>query len=625
MTGGSGQGGAGLGSVAAVAAGSRGRNAAPQVADTKRRTAPHHPHTPPLTSLAPLPNRSSEFAFVGANVWGLVEAVAGVPWAVPSADGRWEEYGRSTEERGLAYLDWLMDTARANDLAVLRLFAHGTEGSFRLQGPLPGRYDERALIALDNIVAGASRRGIRLILSLTDNWKWPEGKGEYAAWAGRADDPDAFFTDDAAKQLYRNHVRFLLGRRSTVTGVELGRDPAIFAFNLMNEMRSEGAWATGSRGDPTRARREVDAWVGEMSEFLTRSRDEGGAGARQLVLTGGEGFYDESSSHGLPGRGPLPLLGGGLDWSHGGVDDRRSLTGTWALRTGQSFLDNSSHASIGAASIHAWPDNWAAPGQRAETDFIPRWTRAHAADSASLLGKPLVLEEFGKIEGADSDAERARYRDPFFRAAFAEIERGILGNDGQLGTDDDSALRGALIWELDGHTGSHPGVYGVHPEHVAFRSITRDAAYNVSRAVEAARGRRVADCAQVWSKGGGGLPQTFSSLGTTHMMASSAALLPPPAPDAGRAAAFEADRAAPVAAAALCQAAQAGDGWMRWDPMSGRPPPPASLARLAEGGAEPIAADDACAAGRSSCFRVCCPDAGVDRARAQGLDDNVEL
>ena len=51
---------------------------------------------------------------------------------------------------------------------------------------------------------------------------------------------------------------------------------------------------------------------------------------------------------------------------------------------------------IDYASVHLWPDNWG----RVDMDFGRAFLAAHINNTA-LLGKPLVMEEFGKAVGAD--------------------------------------------------------------------------------------------------------------------------------------------------------------------------------------------------------------------------------
>ncbi len=71
----------------------------------------------------------------------------------------------------------------------------------------------------------------------------------------------------------------------------------------------------------------------------------------------------------------------------------------WPLQTGQDFLPNHVVDGIDFASIHMWPDNWG----RTDQAFGRAWLDAHLKD-AWYLGKPVVIEEFGKAIGARSES-----------------------------------------------------------------------------------------------------------------------------------------------------------------------------------------------------------------------------
>ena len=48
-----------------------------------------------------------------------------------------------------------------------------------------------------------------------------------------------FFKEEACKQLYKDHVKFMVNRVNSYTGVPYRRDPTILAWNLINEPRCE--------------------------------------------------------------------------------------------------------------------------------------------------------------------------------------------------------------------------------------------------------------------------------------------------------------------------------------------------------------------------------------------------
>lgn len=106
----------------------------------------------------------------------------------------------------------------------------------------------------------------------------------------------------------------------------------------------------------------VQAWIEEMSAHL-KSLDP-----NHMVTIGEEGFY-----------GP------------GSVSESVNPGTGWATITGQNFTANHAPKSIDFAGIHLWPDNW----EIWDPEFLDSWIQQHLKD-ATGLGKPLLVEEFGK-------------------------------------------------------------------------------------------------------------------------------------------------------------------------------------------------------------------------------------
>ena len=63
------------------------------------------------------------------------------------------------------------------------------------------------------MISEAGKSGIRLILSLANNWKEFGGKNQYVEWAkGRGqhvNNEDDFFTNSLVKQFYKNHIKVI--------------------------------------------------------------------------------------------------------------------------------------------------------------------------------------------------------------------------------------------------------------------------------------------------------------------------------------------------------------------------------------------------------------------------------
>ena len=64
---------------------------------------------------------------------------------------------------------------------------------------------------LDFVVSEAGKYGIRLILSLVNNWKEFGGKNQYVQWAKERGQnvktEDDFFTHPVVKQYYKDHIK----------------------------------------------------------------------------------------------------------------------------------------------------------------------------------------------------------------------------------------------------------------------------------------------------------------------------------------------------------------------------------------------------------------------------------
>jgi hypothetical protein len=119
---------------------------------------------------------------------------------------------------------------------------------------------------LDRVIAAAGRAGVRLIITLGNNWSDYGGVPRYLRWLGQKDEgngasygaTDRFYSDPRAWAAYRAHIERLLKRANQVTGVPYRDDPTIMAWELMNE--STVFTAAGGT-----ARKE---WVTQMARLI---------------------------------------------------------------------------------------------------------------------------------------------------------------------------------------------------------------------------------------------------------------------------------------------------------------------------------------------------------------------
>ncbi|WOK95205.1 hypothetical protein Cni_G03912 [Canna indica] len=301
--------------------------------------------------------------------------------------------------------------ASSHGLRLVRTWAF-KDGGFRPLQSSPGVYNEDMFQGLDYVISEAKKHGVYLILSLVNNFNSFGGKRQYIQWA--IDDghflssDDDFFRDAVVKSFYKNHVKTILTRMNTITGVAYKDEPAIFAWELINEPRC-GSDLSGST---------LRAWIEEMAGYV-KSID-----SNHLLEVGHEGFYGVT----LPERKQVNL----------------------GYEMGTDFIGDNLVQGIDFATIHAYPDQWM-PGSTNHTQmaFLRAWLRSHFEDADAILGKPLLITEFGKssklsscvANGAVDDEanclmdERAALYEAVYNAIYASARGG-------------GACKGGLFWQL---------------------------------------------------------------------------------------------------------------------------------------------------------------------------------
>lgn len=269
--------------------------------------------------------------------------------------------------------------ASAHSLTLARTWAFSDGGSKALQYS-PGVYNEQMFRGLDFVISEARRYGIKLILSLVNNYQSFGGKKQYVDWARSqgqwlASDDD-FFTNPVVRGMYKNHVKTVLTRRNTFTGIAYKDDPTIFAWELMNEPRSND-----------KSGRSIQAWITEMAAFV-KSID-----SNHLLEAGLEGFFGPSSQR---------------------------LQSNPGFQVGTDFISNNQIPGIDFATLHSYPDQWlSSSSDQSQLAFLNGWLDVHISDARNILRKPLLLTEFGKSR---KDSGFSDYqRDAFFNTIYTKI------------------------------------------------------------------------------------------------------------------------------------------------------------------------------------------------------------
>jgi mannan endo-1,4-beta-mannosidase len=129
----------------------------------------------------------------------------------------------------------------------------------------PTDFIESSFALLDTVLAEAKKAGVRVILTLSNNWKDYGGAPMYLHWAGLSSEGlglEEFYRNEKTRAFFRAHLLQVLARKNSLTGVRYVDDPTIFSWELMNE-------STVLTAEGQKARM---AWIAEMAQLI-KARD----------------------------------------------------------------------------------------------------------------------------------------------------------------------------------------------------------------------------------------------------------------------------------------------------------------------------------------------------------------
>jgi len=327
------------------------------------------------------------YSFVGANIWY---------GAYLGADAAYGDRARLGRE---------LDRLQALGITNLRILAGAEEGPLA-HSVKPGfrtkdAWNEPLLRGLDYCLAEVAQRGLRAVLYLTNFWEWSGGMGSYLwyatgtyldngdpahPWPEFPDHNADFYASPPAVEMFREHVRRVVGRTNSVSGVEYADDPAIMSWQLCNEPRPGGSDEKIAATLPA-----YYAWIADSARLI-RALDR-----NHLVSLGHEGT----------------IAAGGRD---------------------EVVIE--AHAEIDYVTAHIWPLNWGwvdgkdlAGTWQAGAAKVAEYLAAHERIAASL-DKPLVLEEFGfprdgeRYDPSAPTTFRERYYAMIYGAVESSVARG---------------------------------------------------------------------------------------------------------------------------------------------------------------------------------------------------------
>ena len=340
------------------------------------------------------------YYYIGTNYWyGAILGSTG-------------EFGN--RERLLKELD-IMKEHGIDNLRILA-GAEGPDGEPRRVTPAlqlePGKYNNELLDGLDFLIFEMSKRGMTAILYLNNSWEWSGGFAQYLNWNGYGDIPyptwqghtwpefmgfaSQFHKCTPCKEMFYEHVKYMIKRKNKYSGLNYSDDPAIMAWEIGNEPR-----AFSNDNKPL-----LLEFVKETSELI-KSLDP-----NHLVTTGTEGI--------------------------------------WGCE-GDPSLFKAIHApqSVDYLTMHIWPYNWRwlNPADIEGTIDTCLYLAGKYMDEhiayADSLNKPIVFEEFGlpRDNFSFSSASPTTARDKYYDFSFSKVYENAKNN---------GKLAGANFWTFSG-------------------------------------------------------------------------------------------------------------------------------------------------------------------------------
>ncbi|KAF9234133.1 glycoside hydrolase family 5 protein [Melanogaster broomeanus] len=202
----------------------------------------------------------------------------------------------------------------------------------------------------DNVIAAAKANGIRLIISLTNNWSDYGGMDVYVNQIlGTGQPHDYFYTDSKIIAAFQNYIKVWVERYTD--------EQTILAWELANEPRCTGSTNSVSSGTCTTT--TITNWVKTMSAYI-KSLD-----SNHLVAVGDEGWHNWPKSSDLSYNGSQ------------GID----------------FEANLAIDTIDFGTFHLYPYTWSEQNPSA-MDWGQEWIENHRSSQATY-NKPVLMEEFG--------------------------------------------------------------------------------------------------------------------------------------------------------------------------------------------------------------------------------------
>jgi len=221
---------------------------------------------------------------------------------------------------------------------------------------------------MDYVLQLAAQYGVKVILTLTNNWSDFGGSDVYVKQLGYQYH-DQFYTQAAVISAFKTYVNFVVSRYAS--------NPTVFGWELMNEPRCGGSGGLPTSSSCTSA--TITSWVDQISTYI-KSIDK-----NHVVGVGDEGFF-----------------------CHTNTTDYIYDCGTGGDSDAYSKLTN-----IDFITFHMYPEGWGETSPSVAS-WGSTWITQHAAVQTAS-GKPAILEEFGTSDSGDA-------KNPTYSAWYSTAE-----------------------------------------------------------------------------------------------------------------------------------------------------------------------------------------------------------
>ncbi|KDQ07532.1 glycoside hydrolase family 5 protein [Botryobasidium botryosum FD-172 SS1] len=288
----------------------------------------------------------------------------GKPFYFAGSNAYWFQFIENIND-----VNFAMDKAKSAGINVIRTWGFNDKNATFVPGGLPQYGGEGAgpseiwfqswangkvtlntgatgLQRFDKVVALAEKKGLKLVVALTNNWADYGGMDVYTINLG-GKYHDEFYTNPKVIAAFKSYVKTIVTRYKD--------SKAIFAWQLANEPR---CGADGVRNLPrstTCTPATLQKWFKDLAGYV-KSLDP-----YHLVSTGDEGGFNEP---------------GNPDGFYNGHD-------------GSDFYATLAIPDVDYGTFHLYPDWWTKT-----VAWGTQWVKDHAAASRKLK-KPVVLEEYG--------------------------------------------------------------------------------------------------------------------------------------------------------------------------------------------------------------------------------------